>query len=924
MPSGTGRRSGRADARAPAQANTEAVGFKSLPGLAKPSGKQSLKVCVVTSEILGPVKNGGIGTATSALIDNLAGNGQQVTILYTLVQSGEPECAERHWGHWVETLAARKIALTHIPHDGSYRDWLRKSWLVMQHLAENDYDVVYFNEHHGSGYYTLAAKRAGLAPFKDRIHCVITHGSIEWVFNTNDQRLSKASDLEMIGVERRSVEWADVVIGPSQYLLREYQSYGWSLPRHTYRQPYAFPMGVKRTARERRPVGELVFFGRLETRKGLWLFCEALDRMGEALRGRTVTFMGRASDVSGYPSPVFIMNRAEKWPCKVNLLLDYSQEQALAYLAKPGRVAVMPSLADNSPCVVYECMQQHIPFVATSGSGADELVHTDCWPSVMSEPNAPALCERLTEVLEKGATTAWPRFDAAENLAAWKAWGQLLADPVARARLFAKPAEPAGKQRRLKASGSTFLFIDDPQAELGAMINRLQAQMELFGTLGEIALLSARVEPLRSMLESALRSIGEQHLCAFTFVTPESLPRFLQAKRKAASTLFVTDIWDELTPSFVIHARDIIARGEALGASCAAAIRRKADELPLIDELPAGDLPAAGGLGMPITSSAWAIAGAVLGEHLDATDFLDPTTGTLTPAQDIGQVLFHKLLVAGLPVRLFPEVGTVRTAPSMLPRQTRHWYRSSLLHAEALNIKPHLFQGSAAWLTASSFGFRRAPQSELVFAGETLADSHPLRTTPQTGTSTADLARFAAALGRPDEAVQLATASNLDVSAADLLAVAVRSIRERPVIDLCAVLAGEIDAATTSPVLRKLRSSTANLSLHRLDDGLAVALIDPAIGMGTATFFDVDVNGQDSCSLSFTSDGRTTGKLVVSLIDQATGAELGRAMAPASRSAGRTLKVPLNGIHGLVCVIVDVMLASGESSFLSISKMQFS
>ncbi|MEI8180691.1 glycosyltransferase family 4 protein, partial [Aestuariivirga sp.] len=370
MPSGTGRHSGRAEGRVAAKAKLETAGFRSLPGIAKASGKRSLKVCVVTSEILGPVKNGGIGTATSALIDNLAGNGHKVTILYTLVQSGEPECAERHWGHWVETLAARNITLTHLPHQGSYREWLRKSWLVKQHLAEHDYDVVYFNEHHGSGYYTLAAKRAGLAPFKDRIHCVITHGSIEWVFNTNDQRLSKASDLAMIGVERRSVEWADVVIGPSQYLLREYQSYGWTLPTHTYHQPYAFPIGVKRPMRERRTVDELVFFGRLETRKGLWLFCEALDRMGDALRGRTVTFMGRPSDVAGYPSPVFIMNRAEKWPCKVNLLLDYSQEQALAYLSKLGRVAVMPSLADNSPCVVYECMQQQIPFVATSGSGA--------------------------------------------------------------------------------------------------------------------------------------------------------------------------------------------------------------------------------------------------------------------------------------------------------------------------------------------------------------------------------------------------------------------------------------------------------------------------------------------------------------------------------------------------------------------------
>ena len=924
MPSGTGRRSGRVEKRTAAQTKAETTGFKPLPGIAKASGKQSLKVCVVTSEILGPVKNGGIGTATSALIDNLASNGHQVTILYTLVQSGEPECAERHWGHWVEALAARKITLTHIPHQGSYRDWLRKSWLVKQYLAEKDFDVVYFNEHHGSGYYALAAKRAGLAPFKDRVHCVITHGSIEWVFNTNDQRLNKATDLEMIGVERRSVEWADVVIGPSQYLLREYQSYGWSLPSHTYRQPYAFPISIKRSARERRPVEELVFFGRLETRKGLWLFCEALDRMGEALRGRTVTFMGRASDVYGYPSPVFIMNRAEKWPCKVNLLLDYSQEQALAYLSNPGRVAVMPSLADNSPCVVYECMQLQIPFVATSGSGADELVHKDCWPSVMCEPNALALCERLTEVLEKGAATAWPRFDAKENLATWKAWGQLLADPTARAQLLAKPAERKRKPPQAKYSNSTFLFLDDPTVALGDMINRLQKQMELFGKMGEFALLSARGEPLRSLLENAFQVIGQQHGCEFTFVTPESLPRFLQATRKVDPSIFVTDIYDELIVPFVTQARKIIALEEAVGTSCASAIRRNALEPPLIDELPAGDLPAAGGLGMPITSSAWAIAGSVLGEHLGATDFLDPTTGTITPAQDVGQLLFHRLLVANLPVRLIPEVGTVRTAPSMISRQARHSYRSSLLHAEALSIKPHLFHGSAAWLTASSFGFRRAAAPELAYAGETLPESHPLRKAPQTGTGVAELARFAAALGRADEAVQIATASKIDVSIEELLETAVRSISERPVIDMRAILAGAIDLKNASAHLQQLRASTANLSLNRLENELAVALTNPSHGIGTATFFDVDIHGQDNCSIAFGSldGGKIT--LIVTLIDQATGAELGKATASVSLAAERAIKVPLKGIHGLICVILEVLLPVGASSVLSLSRMQFS
>lgn len=901
----------------------EATSFKPLPGLKVP-GKSVLKVCVVTSEILGPVKNGGIGTATSALIDNLSANGHAVTILYTLVQRRQPQCAERSWGHWVSKHAERGITLTYIPHDGDYREWLQKSWLVKQHLASHDYDAVYFNEHHGSGYYSLAAKRAGLKPFVDRVHCVITHGSIEWVFNTNDQRLARPADLQMIGVERRSVEWADVVIGPSQYLLREYQSYGWSLPRHTYRQPYAFPISSRKQARGKSAVKELVFFGRLETRKGLWLFCEALDRMGSALRGLKVTFMGRPSDVSGFPSPVFIMSRAEKWPCEVNLLLDYSQEQALEYLSKRGRLAVMPSLADNSPCVVYECMQQQIPFVATCGSGADELVHADCWPRMMCEPNAISLAERLGAVIADGAEAAWPRFEASENLATWKAWNQMLADPAARAKFLASCAPDGRKAVKVRSGGSVFLFIDDRSVALGMMLDRIRRQMELFGNHGRFALLSTRGEPLRGMIEGALQASAEQAGCDFSLLSPAMLPRFLQAARKGNNSLFVADICDELIPAYVTRAREMIGLQTASAVSCAAAVRQKETGIPFIQELPAGDLPAAGGLGMPITSSTWTIAAGTAGDFLHAEDFTDPATGELTPAQDIGQILFHRLLHAGQPVRLIPEVGTIHTSPSTAPLHARHWYQSSVLHAETLGLKPYLFQDAPAWLAASSFGFKSSSPMVKTIAADPLPDAHPLREFSHTGHATSDIARFAAALGRPDLAVQLATASDIDVRVEDLLATAVQAVRNRPEIDLRGLLAGETNLDSAPDAVKGLRASTQNLALKSGAEGLHVRLQDAALGIGGATFFDVALHGQDALVLSFTCVEGGPCSVTASLIDQSTGALMGKVATSARAKAARSVQIPLKNVFGVFCLMVEISAQPSKAPVLLLTDMQFS
>src|SRR6185295_11723051 len=317
-----------------------------------------LNVCVVSSEFLGPVKNGGIATATSGLLRQLASEGHRVTLLYTLVEYQKPWSGDHSWDHWVAEQKAAGVMLAHIPHTGDYRGWLEKSWLVKEFLGRDEFDVVYFNDHHGNGYYTLAAKRAGLAPFTTQLHCLITHGSIEWVCDINEQYGRSTADVEMMGLERRGVEWADVVIGPSAYLLKKYESYGWKLPTHTYTHPYAlFHDPTPADPTHRHAIRELVFFGRLEVRKGLWLFCEALDHLGDRLRGIDITFLGRMTDTAGLSSGIQIAARAMRWPNRVRMLTNYNQENALAYLKSGSKLAVMPSLADNSPCVLYECME---------------------------------------------------------------------------------------------------------------------------------------------------------------------------------------------------------------------------------------------------------------------------------------------------------------------------------------------------------------------------------------------------------------------------------------------------------------------------------------------------------------------------------------------------------------------------------------
>src|SRR5208283_4567830 len=104
-----------------------------------------------------------------------------------------------------------------------------------------------------------------------------------WHKKGDRQYINKLDDLIDDYMERQSVALADVCIGASEYILRWTEQEGWNLPEQTYIQPNIMTgSSVANTARKNMPQGaieEIVFFGRLEERKGLFLFCDAIERI---------------------------------------------------------------------------------------------------------------------------------------------------------------------------------------------------------------------------------------------------------------------------------------------------------------------------------------------------------------------------------------------------------------------------------------------------------------------------------------------------------------------------------------------------------------------------------------------------------------------------------------------------------------------
>ena len=93
---------------------------------------------------------------------------------------------------------------------------------------------------------------------------------------------------------------------------------GWELPENTYVAPYILPPGVLSEAMvpdKAREISEIVFFGRLEVRKGLKLFCDALDHLSAQPGNHEfeVTFLGKETEIYGRSSIGYISDRSKKW-----------------------------------------------------------------------------------------------------------------------------------------------------------------------------------------------------------------------------------------------------------------------------------------------------------------------------------------------------------------------------------------------------------------------------------------------------------------------------------------------------------------------------------------------------------------------------------------------------------------------------------
>ena len=409
------------------------------------------RVCIATPDMPGPVRNGGIGTAFHHLARLLSERGHEVVIAYVNPNATDTQLMEETrafyagFGIGFEPIVPRPadkglVALVSAP------TWALLDWLQAR---ERPFDIVHVSEWQGLGYGSLLAKSLGLA--FGTTHFVVKGSSPTlWRVEGNRQLLPTERELGWVFMERRSIELADTVMCGSTHLPEWMRKAGYALPERSFVWPNPFPVpdpspeaAAERAARDGARLEEVVFFGRLERRKGLIVFVDAIDRL--ARRGRAparVTFLGGRSP--RFDGVRHIREHAQRWPVEVRTITDFGSEEAVGYLSQPGRLAVLPSLQENSSLAVTECLHAGIPFVAAATGGTPELVAPEDRARALVAPEHIALGERIAELAAVPLGAVRPRWEFERSLEVWTRWHAQTAPFEAAVERFANRASAAG------------------------------------------------------------------------------------------------------------------------------------------------------------------------------------------------------------------------------------------------------------------------------------------------------------------------------------------------------------------------------------------------------------------------------------------------------------------------------------------------
>lgn len=361
---------------------------------------------LVTPEYEGIFRNGGIGTYYATLSRKLADRGWSIILL--LCQTSETFSGHSdisHISHIFSTSALETILDLQPVHTAilsQFKAWQwvesdsYRSLLFIQALLDRYPDLapplyVEFPDLCGLGYRSIQAKKAGLLGQNCTI-AVTLHSPQEWLNEAHERFTLGHSDWfrNIYEYEQYAFENADLAFFLSCFLKSKVESYGWHLD-HAMHLPYCFPL-IDPTERSPQPINSatldidrkaipIIFFGRLEERKGLLTFLAAIRQLAPDLRERLhLLFLGKSvplhtPHLQPLTSRDYIAQELGQ-DFTYSIMTDLFSQTAIALVRDLAPAIVcLASHQENLPNTAFEMGQLSVSLVVSDTGGFRESLN---------------------------------------------------------------------------------------------------------------------------------------------------------------------------------------------------------------------------------------------------------------------------------------------------------------------------------------------------------------------------------------------------------------------------------------------------------------------------------------------------------------------------------------------------------------------
>jgi glycosyltransferase involved in cell wall biosynthesis/GT2 family glycosyltransferase len=415
-----------------------------------------MKVCIVTTDLQSFIKNGGVGTAKSNLAKYLALY-SKVDILFChspgMKKNVDFKINSRHYQNLNINIISLIVTNYAIDVDHIYA---YISFLVYENLKNSDYDKIIFPEMHGLGYYCMRAKKLNLF-FSNTELITFFHGPGEWHIEHNDGLPTSMQDLMTFYIEKQSCLMADRTFFATNYSKQLATKMEYIIPTQKTEVlvfPFDFPQVNK--IKKVESITEICFFGRLENRKGIHTFLNAIIALNKNgyLDKIKITLLGSFGYIDSSSADQFLLKWMENHPINLNILNSLSKNQAIAYLREPGRVAVICSKEETLGYALVESITEEIPFICSDIPPFIEVIEflQPTNPNVFKKDNFIDLARVIKLVLNKKPKSTSYKNEVIINLP--QRWLKLIAKNL--------PISTNSAVSKIKKVSACIIFFDRP------------------------------------------------------------------------------------------------------------------------------------------------------------------------------------------------------------------------------------------------------------------------------------------------------------------------------------------------------------------------------------------------------------------------------------------------------------------------------